>query len=144
MVEPGAVWTAQGGLPHSGLVMVGDKRRAVSGPGAGGPSNEAKAWAARSGGTDRQRNCWATVSSVSVVCQVKGQSCSARGPMRQPGHRRPAVMATLDRTMLAGKVRVAVHRKSSWPKELPQLSAEQERIRDDFMRYWHEVLQIGR
>ena len=49
-------------------------------------------------------------------------------------------MATLDRTMLAGKVRVAVHAKSLWPKELPQLSAEQERIRDDFMRYWHEVL----
>jgi SAM-dependent methyltransferase len=30
--------------------------------------------------------------------------------------------------------------KTSWPKPVPQLSAEQERIRDDFMRYWHEVL----
>jgi SAM-dependent methyltransferase len=30
--------------------------------------------------------------------------------------------------------------KTSWPKELPELTAEQERIRDDFMRYWHEVL----
>ncbi len=30
--------------------------------------------------------------------------------------------------------------ESPWPKKLPQLSAEQERIRDDFMRYWHEVL----
>jgi SAM-dependent methyltransferase len=30
--------------------------------------------------------------------------------------------------------------KSSWPKAVPQLSAEQERIRDDFMRHWHEVL----
>jgi SAM-dependent methyltransferase len=30
--------------------------------------------------------------------------------------------------------------KSSWPKTLPQLSPEQERIRDDFMRHWHEVL----
>jgi SAM-dependent methyltransferase len=27
-----------------------------------------------------------------------------------------------------------------WPKTFPPLSAEQERIRDDFMRYWHEVL----
>jgi SAM-dependent methyltransferase len=30
--------------------------------------------------------------------------------------------------------------KSSWPKTVPQLSPEQERIRDDFMRHWHEVL----
>lgn len=30
--------------------------------------------------------------------------------------------------------------RNSWPKELPQLTAEQERIRDDFMRHWHEVL----
>jgi SAM-dependent methyltransferase len=30
--------------------------------------------------------------------------------------------------------------KSPWPKTVPQLSAEQERIRDDFMRHWHEVL----
>jgi SAM-dependent methyltransferase len=27
-----------------------------------------------------------------------------------------------------------------WPKTLPRLSDEQERIRDDFMRHWHEVL----
>jgi SAM-dependent methyltransferase len=27
-----------------------------------------------------------------------------------------------------------------WPKKLPQLTAEQQRIRDDFMRHWHEVL----
>jgi len=30
--------------------------------------------------------------------------------------------------------------KPSWPKTVPQLSAEQQRIRDDFMRHWHEVL----
>jgi ubiquinone/menaquinone biosynthesis C-methylase UbiE len=29
---------------------------------------------------------------------------------------------------------------SKWPKTHPPLSAEQERIRDDFMQYWHEVL----
>src|SRR5271154_3889451 len=29
---------------------------------------------------------------------------------------------------------------SSWPKTVPQLSAEQERIREDFVRHWHEVL----
>jgi SAM-dependent methyltransferase len=29
---------------------------------------------------------------------------------------------------------------TSWPKERPHLSVEQERIRDDFMRHWHEVL----
>jgi SAM-dependent methyltransferase len=29
---------------------------------------------------------------------------------------------------------------TQWPKTLPQLSASQEQIRDDFMRYWHEVL----
>ena len=27
-----------------------------------------------------------------------------------------------------------------WPKRLPVLTAEQERVRDDFMAYWHEVL----
>jgi SAM-dependent methyltransferase len=27
-----------------------------------------------------------------------------------------------------------------WPKTFPPLTAEQERIRDDFMKYWHEVL----
>ena len=30
--------------------------------------------------------------------------------------------------------------QSSWPKTVPQLTAEQQRIRDDFMRHWHEVL----
>jgi SAM-dependent methyltransferase len=30
--------------------------------------------------------------------------------------------------------------ETSWPKTVPQLSPEQERIRDDFMRHWHEVL----
>lgn len=30
--------------------------------------------------------------------------------------------------------------RSSWPKTVPQLSTEQQRIRDDFMHYWHEVL----
>ena len=30
--------------------------------------------------------------------------------------------------------------RTSWPKELPRLTAEQELIRDDFMRHWHEVL----
>jgi ubiquinone/menaquinone biosynthesis C-methylase UbiE len=28
----------------------------------------------------------------------------------------------------------------SWPKILPHLTPEQQRISDDFMRYWHEVL----
>lgn len=28
---------------------------------------------------------------------------------------------------------------SKWPKVLPPLDAEQQRINDDFMRYWHEV-----
>ncbi len=27
-----------------------------------------------------------------------------------------------------------------WPKVLPKLSLEQEEIREDFMRYWHEIL----
>jgi SAM-dependent methyltransferase len=27
-----------------------------------------------------------------------------------------------------------------WPKTFPPLSAEQERIRDDFVKYWHDVL----
>jgi SAM-dependent methyltransferase len=29
---------------------------------------------------------------------------------------------------------------SAWPKQLPVLTPEQERIRDDFMKHWHEVL----
>ena len=29
---------------------------------------------------------------------------------------------------------------SKWPKVLPPLSAEQKRINDDFMEYWHDVL----
>ena len=29
---------------------------------------------------------------------------------------------------------------TKWPKQLPVLTEEQERIRDDFMAYWHEVL----
>jgi SAM-dependent methyltransferase len=29
---------------------------------------------------------------------------------------------------------------SKWPKQFPPLTAEQERISNDFMRYWHEVL----
>jgi SAM-dependent methyltransferase len=29
---------------------------------------------------------------------------------------------------------------TKWPKALPVLTAEQERVRDDFMAYWHEVL----
>jgi SAM-dependent methyltransferase len=29
---------------------------------------------------------------------------------------------------------------SKWPKRVPELTAEQQRIRDDFMRYWQEVL----
>jgi ubiquinone/menaquinone biosynthesis C-methylase UbiE len=28
----------------------------------------------------------------------------------------------------------------AWPKILPELTPEQQRISDDFMRYWHEVL----
>src|SRR5262245_16142924 len=28
----------------------------------------------------------------------------------------------------------------TWPKTFPPLTQEQERIRDDFMKYWHEVL----
>src|SRR5438477_9525897 len=27
-----------------------------------------------------------------------------------------------------------------WPKTFPPLTPEQERIRDDFVKYWHEVL----
>jgi ubiquinone/menaquinone biosynthesis C-methylase UbiE len=30
--------------------------------------------------------------------------------------------------------------KALWPKTFPPLSPEQERIRDDFVKYWHEVL----
>jgi ubiquinone/menaquinone biosynthesis C-methylase UbiE len=29
---------------------------------------------------------------------------------------------------------------AKWPKKLPELTPEQKRISDDFMRYWHEVL----
>src|SRR5262249_32447187 len=29
---------------------------------------------------------------------------------------------------------------ATWPKTFPPLSVEQERIRDDFVKYWHEVL----
>lgn len=30
--------------------------------------------------------------------------------------------------------------RQKWPKRVPALTSEQQRIRDDFMRYWHEVL----
>jgi SAM-dependent methyltransferase len=30
--------------------------------------------------------------------------------------------------------------RAAWPKTFPPLTAERERIRDDFMHYWHEVL----
>lgn len=30
--------------------------------------------------------------------------------------------------------------RAKWPKALPELTAEQQRVRDDFMRYWHEQL----
>ncbi|MFM9500480.1 hypothetical protein ACKI1Q_43835, partial [Streptomyces galilaeus] len=30
--------------------------------------------------------------------------------------------------------------RGTWPKVLPVLSDEQQRIREDFMHYWHEVL----
>jgi hypothetical protein len=43
-------------------------------------------------------------------------------------------------SMRAASVPAAVSTKSPWPKTVPQLTAEQERIRDDFMRHWHEVL----
>ncbi len=29
---------------------------------------------------------------------------------------------------------------SKWPKKIPELTAEQLRIRDDFMKHWHEVM----
>jgi SAM-dependent methyltransferase len=29
---------------------------------------------------------------------------------------------------------------ANWPKQLPELTEEQKRISDDFMKYWHEVL----
>jgi SAM-dependent methyltransferase len=29
---------------------------------------------------------------------------------------------------------------TKWPKQLPALTPEQERVREDFMTYWHEVL----
>jgi SAM-dependent methyltransferase len=31
-------------------------------------------------------------------------------------------------------------KSSVWPKTFPPLTAEQERIRDDFFKYWHELL----
>ena len=30
--------------------------------------------------------------------------------------------------------------KTKWPKSLPELTEEQQRVRDDFMAYWHTVL----
>lgn len=30
--------------------------------------------------------------------------------------------------------------EAKWPKRLPELTPEQDRVRDDFMSYWHEVL----
>src|SRR5258708_17495228 len=30
--------------------------------------------------------------------------------------------------------------RGKWPKTLPPLTSEQERISDDFMKHWHEVL----
>jgi SAM-dependent methyltransferase len=30
--------------------------------------------------------------------------------------------------------------KSPWPKTFPPLTADQEKIRDDFVKYWHQVL----
>ena len=35
---------------------------------------------------------------------------------------------------------MAISAQSKWPKTFPALTPEQERISDDFMRYWHEVL----
>jgi len=32
------------------------------------------------------------------------------------------------------------YRPPKWPKRIPPLTAEQARISDDFMKYWHEVL----
>ena len=29
---------------------------------------------------------------------------------------------------------------AAWPKFIPPLTPEQQRIRDDFMQHWHEVL----
>lgn len=37
-------------------------------------------------------------------------------------------------------VTVALRNTYRWPKVLPSLTADQEAIRDDFMRYWHERL----
>lgn len=33
---------------------------------------------------------------------------------------------------------------TTWPKTFPPLSADQEKIRDDFMKHWHEVLASQR
>lgn len=30
--------------------------------------------------------------------------------------------------------------QNKWPKKLPKLTPKQKRIRDDFMKYWHEIL----
>jgi ubiquinone/menaquinone biosynthesis C-methylase UbiE len=35
---------------------------------------------------------------------------------------------------------MAISAQSKWPKTFPDLTPEQKRISDDFMRYWHEVL----
>jgi SAM-dependent methyltransferase len=35
---------------------------------------------------------------------------------------------------------VPVYQRFRWPKRLPEMSPEQERISDDFMKHWHEVL----
>ncbi|MEO8257190.1 MAG: class I SAM-dependent methyltransferase [Acidobacteriota bacterium] len=40
--------------------------------------------------------------------------------------------------MLQDTIQPAVAAK--WPKQLPPLSPEQQRISDDFVKYWHEVL----
>jgi SAM-dependent methyltransferase len=37
-------------------------------------------------------------------------------------------------------MRVKAGVRGQWPKTFPPLTAEQERIRDDFMHHWHEVL----
>ena len=32
---------------------------------------------------------------------------------------------------------------TTWPKQLPALTLEQARIREDFVKHWHEVLPTG-
>src|SRR5437868_733101 len=39
-------------------------------------------------------------------------------------------------SLLKGSMKTA----ALWPKSIPELTPEQKRISDDFMRYWHEVL----